>query len=107
MIKYLNNIIKFTKNHQKYDITPKTKIEDVNKILAEHGYDTFNATLLISPKYTEIKELEKLIINNVDIKETSYEYLIKLSYRDMIECACIKRQTLLLEYENKSHLGYE
>ena len=99
MIKYLKNIIKFTKNHQKYNITPKTTIENVDKILKENKYDTFNATLLNSPKYTEIKELEKLIINNLE--NSSYEYLIRLSYRDMIECACLKRQKLLEDYENK------
>ena len=59
----------------------------VDEILKKTKYDTFNSSLLHSPKYTEINELEKLIISNV-IAGTSYEYLIKLSYRDMIECAC-------------------
>ena len=100
MIVYLKNIIRFTKSHQEYNITPKTTLDKVNLILKENKYDTFNSALLHSPKYTEINELGKLIINNLDAG-TSYEYLIKLSYRDMIECACEKRIKLLAEYEEK------
>lgn len=100
MIVYLKNIIRFTKSHQKYDITPKTTIDAVNEILKKNKYDTFNSTLLHSPKYTEISELGKLIINNIQ-SGTSYEYLIKLSYRDMIECACKRREKQLSEYEDK------
>jgi DNA topoisomerase-2 len=99
MIIYLKNIIKFTKKHQGYNITPKTTIEEVDAILHKNKYDTFNSTLLHSPKYTEISELSKLIINNQS--GASYEYLIKLSYRDMIECACKRRNKQLTEYENK------
>jgi DNA topoisomerase-2 len=100
MIVYLKNIIRFTKSHQKYDITPKTTMIVVDEILKKNKYDTFNSSLLHSPKYTEINELEKLIINNVTAG-TSYEYLIKLSYRDMIECACKRRESQLREYEDK------
>jgi DNA topoisomerase-2 len=97
---YLKNIIKFSKNHQSYNITPKTKEDDVNKILTKNKFDTFNSTLLHSPKYTSVSELEKLIINNIS-EGTSYEYLIKLSYRDMIEDACKKREQQLIDLENK------
>jgi DNA topoisomerase-2 len=100
MIIYLKNIIRFTEAHQKYNITPKTKLDAVNEILKKNNYDTFNSTLLHSPKYTTIDELKKLIINNVPAG-TSYEYLIKLSYRDMIECACQHRKKILKDYENK------
>lgn len=100
MIIYLKNIIRFTKSHQQYNITPSTTIELVDNILMKNKYDTFNSTLLHNPKYTEIGELSKLIINNSHAG-TSYEYLIKLSYRDMIECACKKRETQLHEYEMK------
>jgi hypothetical protein len=100
MILYLKNIIRFTKVHQEYNITPKTTMDAVNDILKKNKYDTFNATLLHSPKYTEISELSKNIINNISLG-TSYEYLIKLSYKDMIECACVKRDKQLQEYEDK------
>ena len=100
MIIYIKNIIRFTEQHQKYNITPKTKLEAVHEILKKNKYDTFNATLLHNPKYTTIDKLKKLIINNTQ-DGTSYEYLIKLSYRDMIECACKRRKKLLQEHENK------
>jgi hypothetical protein len=47
--------------------------------------------------------LDNNSVNNSYLSNShvDYEYLIKLSYRDMIECACIKREKLLDEYENK------
>lgn len=99
MIQYLENIIRFTHSHQKYNITPKTKIDKVNQILSENNYDTFNSSMLTNPKYVEVEQLESLIINNEDC--TSYDYLIKLSYKDMIESACKKRDKTLAEYKQK------
>lgn len=99
MIKYLKNIIKFTKSHHDYNITPKTSIEDVIKLLKKNSYDTFNETLLTSPKYTKSDELIGLIINNSET--SSYDYLINLSYNKMIESACMKRKKKLKEYEEK------
>jgi DNA topoisomerase-2 len=98
LVSYLENIIKFTKNHQSYNITPKTSLDEVDKILTKNKYDKFNATLLLSPKYTKVSELSSLIINGVNC---SYEYLIKLSYRDMVECACKKREQQLLDAKQK------
>jgi DNA topoisomerase-2 len=100
MIKFLKNIIKFTKNHQSYNITPKSKEDEVNDILTKNKYDTFNSALLNNPKYTEIKELEKMIINNIPVG-TSYDYLINLRYKDMIESACKKREKQLQELDQK------
>lgn len=100
MIVYLKNIIRFTKSHQKYNITPKSKEEEVNNILIKNRYDTFNATLLHNPKYIEIKELNNMIINNIPAG-TSYDYLVNLRYKDMIESSCKKRQKQLEEYEKK------
>jgi DNA topoisomerase-2 len=99
MIKYLENIIKFTKNHQKYNITPKTSLEAVDTLLTENKYDTFNEVLLLNPKYTKVSEMKSLIINNSN--GCSYEYLIKLSYRDMVECACKRRVNQLAEQKEK------
>lgn len=100
MIIFLKNIIKFTKNHQSYNITPKSKEEEVNSILTKNKYDTFNSALLHNPKYTEIIELKNLIINNIPAG-TSYDYLINLRYKDMIESACKKREKQLQELEQK------
>lgn len=99
MILFLKNIIRFTKHHQTYDITPSTTEDAVNIILNINKYDTFNATLLHNPKYTEIKELRHLILNN-KTAGTSFDYLINLRYKDMIESACKKREKQLKELEN-------
>jgi DNA topoisomerase-2 len=105
MIIYLQNIIKFTKAHQKYNITPKTKMDMVNNILKKNKYDRFDETLLKSPKYTTIAKLHDSIIAKYTSKNAddniSYNYLINLSYRDMIEGACAKREKLLEEYKQK------
>ena len=100
MIKFLKNIIRYSENHQKYNITPKTSDEKADKILSNEKYDTFNHTLLESPKYTEISELENLIINNVE-KGTSYDYLLNLGYRQMMDKACDQRKKKLKECEDK------
>jgi DNA gyrase/topoisomerase IV subunit B len=89
MIKYLENIIKFTKNHQKYNITPRSKEDQVYSILKENKYDTFNHTLLISPKYSTVEYLQTHIMNG---EGTTYNYLVNLRYTDMIEKACKKRE---------------
>ena len=100
MIIYLKNIIKFTKNHQDYNITPKTTEEEVDKILTTNKFDTFNSGLLHSPKYTEIKQLEKMIINSPELG-TSYDYLTNLRYKDMIESSCKKRISQLDDLNQK------
>jgi DNA topoisomerase-2 len=100
MIIFLKNIIKFTKNHQNYNITPKSTEEEVDVILTKNNYDTFNSTLLHNPKYTNVSEMKSLIINRID-NGTSYDYLINLRYKDMIESACKKRAQQLLDLEQK------
>jgi DNA topoisomerase-2 len=94
-ILYLRNIIKFTKNHQEYEITPKTKRERVDEILRDAHYDTFDHVLLLSPKYTKVANMRAQILNNEPA--TSYNYLINLRYSDMIEEACAKRAKELKE----------
>lgn len=105
MIIFLKNIIKFTQNHQSYNITPKSKESEIYNVLVNNKFDRFNANLLHNPKYTEIKELENLIINKYDSKThvigTSYDYLINLRYKDMIESACKKREKQLQDLNQK------
>ena len=92
-------------NHQTYNITPKSKEEEVTEILTKNKFDTFNSALLNNPKYTEIKDLESFIMNNPDSKNnvtgTTYDYLINLRYKDMIESACKKRGQQLRDLEQK------
>ena len=99
-ILYLKNIIRFTKSHQDYKITPKTKRDKVDEILKKAMYDTFNHTLLLSPRYTKVSELRGLIMNNPSVG-TSYNYLVNLRYSDMIEDACARRQKELADLEKR------
>jgi hypothetical protein len=104
MIIYLQNIIKFTKSHQTYKITPKTTIEQVNKILIKNKFDRFNSGLLNNPKYTAVVELQGLVMNSYNdefIDNITYDYLIRLSYRDMVKSSCDKREKLLEDYQKK------
>ena len=96
---YLENIIKFTKNHQSYNITPKTKRDKVDDILRKNNYDTFNHTLLLSPRYTKVSEMKTLIMNGPH--GTTYNYLVNLRYSDMIEDACAKRKKELEELKKR------
>lgn len=88
MIRYLENIIRFSENRDNYNITNKTPEIQFNKILKKNKYDTFDRALLLSPKYTHIDDLEKLILNS---ENSSYEYIINLTYRSLLEEACKKR----------------
>jgi DNA topoisomerase II len=100
MIRYLKNIIKFSKERDDYNITNRTPENEFNIILANNKYDTFNKTLLFSPRYTKVEELEGLIINNID-KGTSYDYIINLTYKQLLKETCNKRQKQLEEEEEK------
>ncbi len=99
MIRYLKNIIRFTKERDGYNITNKTPEKRFNEILKEQNYDTFNKGLLFSPKYTSINDLENLIINNTGAG-TSYEYIITLTYRQLLEEACERRNQELKKEED-------
>jgi DNA topoisomerase II len=91
-IKFLENIIRFTKEKDDFGITDKTPEKKFNDILKEHKYDRFNKALLNNPKYDKAIELEKKIINHPD---ASYDYIIDLRHRDGLKEACLKRDAEL------------
>ena len=66
--------------------------------MTTNKYDRFNHALLFSPKYTSAQTLHKLILNGLD---ATYNYIIDLRYRDLLEESCRKRQ-LALEAEKKN-----
>jgi hypothetical protein len=97
LIKYLKNIIRFSKERDSYGITNKTPEKKFNEILAKNNYDKFNKSLLSSPKYTSVSDLESAIVTKPEEKwdedmGTSYEYIITLTYRQLLEEACKKRR---------------
>jgi hypothetical protein len=103
MIKYLENIIRFSKERDSYGITNKTPEKEFNAILAKNKYDRFNKPLLFNPEYTAVKELENLIMayGVCDDKSISYEYIITLTYRQLLEEACEKRMAELRDEKKR------
>jgi hypothetical protein len=89
-IKYLNNIIRFTQERQQYNISYKTSEKEFYKILENNNYDKFNESILKNPKYLKFEQLESNILNG------DYNYLIDLKFRDLLDKACEKRKTDLL-----------
>jgi DNA gyrase/topoisomerase IV subunit B len=106
MIKYLENIIRFSKERDNLNITNKTPEIEFNTILETAKYDKFNKTLLLNPKYTKVEDLEKMINSNSSNSNSSnfncnYEYIISLTYRSLLEEACVKRREELKSEKNK------
>lgn len=98
-LKMLRNMQRFSREHDKYKITNKTADEDAIEILATNKYDIFNASILDSPRYTSVKELIALITKAEN--GANYEYLLKLSYRDLTENAYAKREKRIAELEER------
>lgn len=63
----------------------------------ENKYDQFNEKLLKSPKYLPAAELNDRILNS---KESTFNYIIDLTYRNLLKEACAKREEEL-EKEKK------
>ena len=73
----------------------KAQAENHVKRMTPAKYDTFNHTLLLSPRYTKVSELSSMIMNGPH--NCTYNYLVNLRYSDMIEDACVKREDELKE----------
>lgn len=95
-ILYLENIVRFAKERDVMKITNKTALDKFDKILEENKYDKFNKSLLLSPKYLPAVELNDKILNS----DSSYNYIIDLTYRSLLKEACVKREEEL-EKEKK------
>ena len=80
MIRYIKNIIRFSESHTNLGITNKIKEEEFNEILKKNNYDKFYKTVLISPKYTPVDRLEKIILG----EKASYDYLIGMTYKSLL-----------------------
>jgi DNA topoisomerase-2 len=91
-IKFLENIIRFTKERDGFGITDKTPEKEFIDVLKNNHYDRFNSTLLNNPKYEKAAVLERLILNH---SKSSYNYIIDLTHRDGLKEACIKRDAQL------------
>jgi DNA topoisomerase-2 len=98
-LRMLKNIQKFSQAHDKYKITNKTADETVIQILTDNKYDIFNHTVLENPKFTSVKDLHALI--HEAKHGASYEYLLRISYRDLTETAYNKRAERIATLEER------
>lgn len=86
-IAFLENIIRFSDNHDSYAITSKMTREKVDGLLDDNGYQRFNHVLLASPKFTPTDQLEDLITG----EKASYDYLVNMRYGDLLKGPCKAR----------------
>lgn len=102
-VKMLRNMQRFSKNHDNYGITNKTSEEAANAILKKEKYEIFNHTVLENPKYTSIEVLRDTIM--LEEYGASYDYILRMSYRDLTENAYNKREARIQELlERKQYL---
>lgn len=98
-LKMLKNVQRFNLEHAKYKITNKTNEEEAIQILQNNKYAIFNISVLDSPRYTSVKELIDLITKAEN--GANYDYLLKLSYRDLTENSYAKREKRIAELEER------
>lgn len=98
-IKMLENMQRFSREHETYHITSKTPEEEFIAILTKNKYDIFNHTLLESPEYTPVDMLIKLI--TWAEHGASYEYILRIPYRDLTREAVERRQKRIDELKKK------
>jgi DNA gyrase/topoisomerase IV subunit B len=98
-IKMLQNMQRFSISHDTYGITNKISEDEASVILKTHKYDILNHVLLESPKFTSVKKLIELI--TLAKHGASYDYLLRMSYRDLTEDAYTKRDKKIKELQNR------
>ncbi len=102
-VKMLQNMQRFSKNHDKYGITNKTTEDAANAVLKKEKYDIFNHTILENPRYTSVQLLRDLV--TLAEHGASYDYILRMSYRDLTENAYTKREAKIAELlERKQYL---
>lgn len=88
-IKMLENMQRFSSEHDSLDITKKTKLTTAISKLSKAKYDVFNHTLLENPRFTNLKELVELITE--EKHGASYTYLLRMGYFELVEEGYNKR----------------
>ena len=94
-IKMLQNMQRFSKEHDNYGITNKTSEDKANEILKTNKYDIFNHTILENPRFTEVALLRDMI--TLAKYGACYDYILRMSYRDLTENAYAKRDARIKE----------
>lgn len=92
-IKLLENVIKFSKKHARYNINHKLTREQFDAVLRENKYVRFNKTVLDNPGYIKTDALEEAILGST----AQYDYLVNLRFSDLIDRACKNREKKINE----------
>lgn len=98
-IEMLKNMQRFSKEHDHYNITNKTSEEEANRIISSNKYNIYNYSLLKDPKFTNVEMLIEVITNAK--YGADYEYLLRMTYRDLTEGAFEKRDKQIKELEER------
>jgi DNA gyrase/topoisomerase IV subunit B len=105
-LQYLREVQRFSKNHNNYNITNRTSLEKANEILESEKYIRFNYRNLSSPQFIPVEELHNAIL----VHDVSYDYLLDLGYKNLVDVACAKRdeeikkiESLLEEYKDETY----
>jgi hypothetical protein len=86
-IRRLKNIIKYVDVFEKLGIPKKAEAAAV-QILSDNGFDTFDSTLLDSPKHTPYEKLSQLVLEGAN---SSYGYLLATTDAGKLTAAIAKR----------------
>jgi hypothetical protein len=78
------------------DLSRKADEEAAGEALAAHGFPPFDSGLLAAPRYTEASDLERLCTNGPRV---SYDYILSLRERDLVEAARGLRVAAILKME--------
>jgi DNA topoisomerase-2 len=90
MINMLENMQRYSREHDDYHIGRKTTLEQAVEIIQKNKYAPFNDDLLRNPKYTEVTQLRALI--TLSENGANYDYLLNMRDRDKTEQSYMKRQ---------------
>lgn len=102
-ISMLQNMQRFSQNHNSYGIANEISAEKASDILKKNKYEIFNHTVLENPRYTSVEVLRDTI--RLEEYGASYDYILTMSYRDLTENAYAKRKSRIAELlERKQYL---
>lgn len=104
-IMYLQQVIKFVKNHKKYNFSVLDKKECIN-MFTKDKYMKFNKNLLDNPGFIPVDKMKQVICSSWDskicvneYKEPTYNYLFNIGPLQRIKDARDKRDKKLKELE--------
>ena len=86
---------RFAAEHNRYQISSRTSIDDFTAILKTSGYMPFNKEKLMSPKHILVSELRNAILGDT----ATYNYIFDMAYRNLGKAGCDRRATQIQALE--------